>query len=98
MTARDLPINTLDSQLPVGTITIYSDLERLASVGMEFVISPVIVSEHGKKEGQVVGFTLRALGAEPASVHRAALIAPNHPVNREETTHLMADNQIVKEI
>lgn len=83
MAARDLPITTLDSQFPVGRISIFDNIEEFAREGMEFVISPVVVSEHGKKENQVIGFTLRALGAEPASVHRATMIAPNHPVNRE---------------
>lgn len=95
MVARSIPIQTMNSPPPVAVITLSDTLEKYAAEGMEFVISPIVTSEHGKNENQTIGFTLRALGAEPASVHRAAMIAPNHPVNQAT---IMGDNQTVKEL
>lgn len=113
MAARDIPITALSVRFPVGRITITDEnFERLASKEMQFIISPVVVAKHGTDDQQVIEFTIRALGSEP-SVHRAAVIAPNHPVNREdaeshsiseskssfpeEGRKLMADNKVVKE-
>lgn len=96
MSARDLPITPGDHSLPIARIDIFDEMEALAAKGMEFIISPILVSQHGTSENKVIGFNLRALGAlEDARLHRAAMIAPNHPVNQ---TTIIADNQVVKEI
>jgi hypothetical protein len=86
--ARDLPITPGDHRTPVARINIFDELEVLAAKGMEFVLSPIVVSQHGKADPKVIGFNLRALGAlEDARLQRAS-------VGRV----IMADNQEVRRI
>lgn len=85
MAARDIPITTIAQHLPVGRITITDEhFEHWASKGMQFVISPVLVAKHGTDEHQVIEFTLRALGSEPAPKKEKPVIGANHPARRNQ--------------
>lgn len=77
MAARDLPITGLGDHLPVGRITINDNFEDWASKGMRFVISPVLVSQHGTKNNQVIEFTIAPI---EASENKLSLMADNQIV------------------
>jgi hypothetical protein len=92
--ARDLPITTIDTRVPIGRITINDDFEHWATRGMEFILSPILVAKLGDTNAQVIGFTIQARGAEATPQSRTEMLSSNHPVHRT----IMGDNQVVKEL